>query len=273
MRSNSSLQNVEDSVGRTRPKRGALWSNCKKKSVKINGKSSIVETRRIRLVEDEEVAVGLTRLGSEDHPPCRKLLDFILHDAEGNPKLLEMSEIEDLFITAFIMPLDDNLEKAKGRGVKCVAFGRIDSWAISGYDEGSPVVWISTDIADYECVKPSSCYKCFYEHFYEKAQISIEVYRKLARSAGGNPDLSLAELVAAVVRSMNRSKSSCSEFKGRDFVICLGHFIYSQLIGLDETSERNDASFSTLPTLLLLLVMNVEIEQILKCLLMLLVGF
>ncbi|XP_039145037.1 DNA (cytosine-5)-methyltransferase 1B-like isoform X1 [Dioscorea cayenensis subsp. rotundata] len=252
MRSNSSLQNVEDSVGRTRPKRGALWSNCKKKSVKINGKSSIVETRRIRLVEDEEVAVGLTRLGSEDHPPCRKLLDFILHDAEGNPKLLEMSEIEDLFITAFIMPLDDNLEKAKGRGVKCVAFGRIDSWAISGYDEGSPVVWISTDIADYECVKPSSCYKCFYEHFYEKAQISIEVYRKLARSAGGNPDLSLAELVAAVVRSMNRSKSSCSEFIGRDFVICLGRFIYNQLIGLDETSERNDASFSTLPTLLAL---------------------
>ncbi|XP_039140950.1 DNA (cytosine-5)-methyltransferase 1B-like isoform X2 [Dioscorea cayenensis subsp. rotundata] len=245
------VDNVRDSVGRKRPKRGAACSDFKEKSIRISEKSSMVETRRDRLVEDERIAVDLTKLGLEDDPPCRKLLDFIFHDAEGNPQPFEMSEIDDLFVTALVMPMDDNLEKEKERGVKCEGFGRIESWAISGYDEGTPVVWISTEIADYECVKPAGSYKRFYDHFCEKARICVEVYRKLAKSAGGDPDLGLEELLAGVVRSMSGSKSFCGGLTGRDFVISLGDFIYNQLIGLDG-SEKNDVNFATLPALIAL---------------------
>nr|CAD1841711.1 unnamed protein product [Ananas comosus var. bracteatus] len=162
-----------------------------------------------------------------------------------------MSEINDFFITALIMPMDDNLEKEKERGVKCIGFGRIESWAISGYDEGSPVVWISTETADYECVKPASSYKIFYDHFFEKARVCIEIYRKLARSTGGNPDMSLEELLAGVVRSMSGHKSSSGSIS-KDFIISLGEFIYNQLIGLDETSGNNDVPLATMPALLAL---------------------
>ncbi|KAJ0964117.1 hypothetical protein J5N97_029239 [Dioscorea zingiberensis] len=248
----NNYENVEDSIGRKRPKRGAACSNFKEKSIKISEKSSIVETRRERIVEDEKIAVALTQIGPEEDTPCRKLLDFILHDAEGNAQPFEMSEIDDLFITALVMPIDDNLEKEKEKGVKCESFGRIESWAISGYDEGFPVVWISTEIADYECVKPASSYKRFYDHFCEKARICVEVYQKLASSARGNPDLRLEELLAGVVRSMSGSKSFYSGLTGRDFVISLGDFIYNQLIGLDETSKKNDVNFATMPALIAL---------------------
>ncbi|XP_072988896.1 DNA (cytosine-5)-methyltransferase 1B-like isoform X2 [Typha latifolia] len=246
----NNIENSEEPVVFKRPKRAAACSNFKEKSVRLSEKSLVVATKKNRLEEEEVVAVELTKLGPEDSPPCRKLIDFILHDADGNPQPFEMSEINDFFITALIMPMDDNLEKEKERGVKCEGFGRIETWAISGYDEGSPIVWISTEVADYECVKPASSYKIFYDHFYEKAHICIEVYRKLARSAGGNPDLSLEELLAGVVRSMSGNKSFSSGSTSKDFVISLGEFIYNQLIGLDETSSNNDVPLATLPALI-----------------------
>jgi DNA (cytosine-5)-methyltransferase 1 len=137
-----------------------------------------------------------------------------------------MSEIDELFITALVMPMDDNLVKEKERGVRCEGFGRIESWAIAGYDEGYPIIWVSTEIAEYECLKPASTYKKHFEIFYEKAQICIEVYRKLAKSAGGNPDLGLEELLAGVVRSFGTTS--------KDFIISLGEFIYNQLNGLED---------------------------------------
>nr|XP_010936296.1 DNA (cytosine-5)-methyltransferase 1B [Elaeis guineensis]XP_019701343.1 DNA (cytosine-5)-methyltransferase 1B [Elaeis guineensis]XP_019701346.1 DNA (cytosine-5)-methyltransferase 1B [Elaeis guineensis]XP_019701349.1 DNA (cytosine-5)-methyltransferase 1B [Elaeis guineensis]XP_029123947.1 DNA (cytosine-5)-methyltransferase 1B [Elaeis guineensis] len=246
------VEDREEPVAHKRPKRAAACSNFKEKSVRLSDKSAVLESKKNRLVEEEMAAVDLTKLGPEDLPPCRKLLDFILHDADGNPQPFEMSEIDDLFITALVMPMDDDLEKERERGVKCEGFGRIESWSISGYDEGSAVAWISTESVDYECVKPASSYRRFYDHFYDKACICVEVYRKLARSAGGNPDLSLEELLAAVVRSMNGTKNASGGFVSKDFVISLGDFIYKQLVGLDETTENNHANLATLPALVAL---------------------
>ncbi|XP_020091881.1 DNA (cytosine-5)-methyltransferase 1B-like isoform X3 [Ananas comosus] len=245
------IKNDEEPIVSKRPKRAAACSNFKEKSLRLSEKSTLINTKKNRVEDEEIVAVELTKLGPEDPPPCRKLIDFILHDADGNPQPFEMSEINDFFITALIMPMDDNLEKEKERGVKCIGFGRIESWAISGYDEGSPVVWISTETADYECVKPASSYKIFYDHFFEKARVCIEIYRKLARSTGGNPDMSLEELLAGVVRSMSGHKSSSGSIS-KDFIISLGEFIYNQLIGLDETSGNNDVPLATMPALLAL---------------------
>lgn len=235
-----------------RPKRAAACSNFKEKTVKLSESSIVRETKKIRIVEDELVAVDLTKLGPEESPPCRKLLDFIFHDENGAPRSFEMCEFDDTFITALIMPLDDDLEKEKNKAVKCEGFGRIEDWSISGYDEGTPVVWVSTEIADYECVKPASNYRKFYDHFYNKAHVCIEVYRKLAKSVGGNPTLNLDALVAGIIRTLNGTKGFSSGTITKDFVISLGEFVYNQLVGLDETSMDNGTSLSTTPALIAL---------------------
>jgi DNA (cytosine-5)-methyltransferase 1 len=245
---------VEKGTGtaaRKRPRRAAACSDFKEKSVRLSGKASSVMIKKNRMEEEEIDAINLTKLGPEDLPPCRKLIDFILHDADGNLQPFEMSEIDDFFITALIMPADDDLEKERERGVRCEGFGRIEDWAISGYDEGTAVVWLSTELADYECVKPASNYKSYYNHFYEKAQVCVEVYRKLMRSVGGNPNLSLEELLASVVRSINAMKGYTGTMS-KEFVIATGEFVYNQLIGLDQTAGNDDEKLVTLPVLLAL---------------------
>lgn len=236
-------------VTRKRPRRSAACSDFKEKSIRLSEKKSVVMVKKNRMEEEEVDAVNLTKLGPEDPPPCRKLIDFILHDAEGNPQPFEMSEIDDFFITALIMPMDDDLEKERERGVRCEGFGRIEDWNISGYDEGTPVIWVSTDVADYECVKPSTNYKSYFDHFYEKAQVCVEVFKKLAKSVGGNPNQGLDELLASVVRSTNAMKGY-SGTMSKDLVISIGEFVYNQLVGLDETSNNDDEKFATLPVLL-----------------------
>ncbi|KAJ4744590.1 Cytosine-specific methyltransferase [Rhynchospora pubera] len=210
-----------------RPRRAAACASFKEKSLKLSEKDCLlISKEKNQVVDDEVVAVELTKLGPEDSRPFRKIVDFILHDSEGNPQPFEMSEIGELFITALVMPMDDKLMKEKERGVRCEGFGRIESWAIAGYDEGFPIIWVSTEIAEYECLKPAGSYKKHYEIFYGKARICIEVYRKLAKGAGGNPDLGLEELLAGVVRSIGSTS--------KDFIISLGEFVYNQLNGLED---------------------------------------
>ncbi|KAL5196611.1 hypothetical protein ABZP36_000123 [Zizania latifolia] len=248
------MHGVEKSDGCSaskRPRRAAACSDLKEKSVRLSDKASVIVINKNQMEEEEMDAVKLTKLGPDDQRPCRKLFDFILHDADGKLQPFEMSEIDDFFITALIMPLDDDLERDRQRGVRCEGFGRIEDWAISGYDEGTAVVWVSTEVADYECVKPAGNYKSYYDHFYQKAQVCVEVYRKLTRSVGGNPNLDLQELLASVVRSINAMKGY-SGILSKDFVISTGEFVYNQLVGLDETVGSEDEKFAALPVLLAL---------------------
>ncbi|KAK9292062.1 hypothetical protein L1049_020016 [Liquidambar formosana] len=242
-------QGSEESAGcRKLPKRAAACSDFKERSVSMTEKPSLVETKKDQFVDDEIVAVGLTS-GKDDGRPNRRLTDFILHDSDGLPQPFEMLEVDDLFISGLILPLDESSDKEKEKGIRCDGFGRIESWAISGYEDGFPVIWLSTDIADYDCVKPASSYKKFYDHFFEKARACVEIYKKLSKFSGGNPDLSLDELLAGVVRSMSGNKCFSSGASIKDFVISQGEFIYNQLVGLDETSKKNEQIFAELPIL------------------------
>ncbi|KAK3229410.1 hypothetical protein Dsin_001291 [Dipteronia sinensis] len=89
---------------------------------------------------------------------------------------------------------------------------------------GSP---LSTDVADYDCVRPGSNYKMLYNLFFGKARACacVEVYKMLSKTCGGK-----------VIRSMSDSKSFPDRKAIKDFIISQGGFIYNQLIGLDETS-------------------------------------
>ncbi|TXG69970.1 hypothetical protein EZV62_004905 [Acer yangbiense] len=236
------------SSGRKMPRRAAACSDFKEKSIHLSEKTIVVENKRDVVVEEEIAALGLTA-GQDESRPNRRLTDFVFHDADGNPKSVEMLEVDDLFITGVILPLEASSEKDKEKGFRCEGFGRIESWDISGYDEGSPVIWVSTDFADYDCVKPASNYKMLYNLFFEKARACVEVYKKLSKTCGGSPDLTIDELLARVVRSMSDSKNFSHSTSIKDFIISQGEFIYNQLIGLDETSMKNYQVFEDLPVL------------------------
>ncbi|XP_063936532.1 DNA (cytosine-5)-methyltransferase 1A isoform X1 [Daucus carota subsp. sativus] len=245
------LKSSETPVGsRKMPKRAAACADFKEKSIQISKKSSIIETKKDRSVDEEEVAVRLTA-GQEDGRPCRRLTDFIFHNSDGIPQAFEMLEVDDLYISGLILPLEDSSQK-EACSIKCEGFGRIENWALSGYEEGVPTIWVSTDVADYDCVKPSASYKKHYEHLFAKATACVEVYKKLSKSSGGNPDLSLDELLAGVVRGLSGMKCFSRSVSIKDFIISQGDFIYNQLVGLDETSKKTDQQFLELPVLIAL---------------------
>ncbi|TVU44569.1 hypothetical protein EJB05_04014 [Eragrostis curvula] len=242
---------TDEPIVRKRPKRAAACANFREEELDLSEKDLVVTIKESWVEADEIDAISLTKTEPEDRRSCRKLIDFTLHDADGNSQPFEMSEVDGIFITALVMPLDDDLGKDKGKGVRCLGFGQIKHWAISGYNEGTAVIWVSTEIADYKCVKPASSYRSFFDHFSEKARVCVEVYRKIAKSIGGNPQLGLEELLASVVRSINSNRKSGGTMS-KDFVISLGGFIYNQIIGLDNTAHNNDEILASLPVLVAL---------------------
>ncbi|CAB4264150.1 unnamed protein product [Prunus armeniaca] len=237
----------EPSRSRKMPKRAAACKDFKDRSVHISEKSSLIESKEDQIVEEEILAVRLTCGPDQDAVrPNRRLTDFVLHDATGSAQPLEMLEVSDMFISGAILPLNESSDKDKERGVRCEGFGRIESWDISGYEDGSPVIWLSTEVADYDCRKPASSYKKYFDQFFEKARACIEVYKKLSKS---NSDPTLDELLAGIARSMSGSKFFSGSASVKDFVLSQGEFIYAQLIGLEETSKKNDRPFAELPVL------------------------
>nr|AQM49847.1 methyltransferase 1 [Boechera holboellii] len=243
-----------DDVSRTRrPKRAAACTNFKEKSVRLCEKSATVEIKQQQTVDEEIVALRLTSLDTNVEPrPTRRLNDFVLFDSDGVSQPVEMLEINDIFVSGAILPSDVCSDKEKEKGVRCPSFGRVENWSISGYEDGSPVIWISTELADYDCRKPAASYKKVYDYFFEKACASVAVYKKLSKSSGGDPDTSLDELLAAVARSMSGSKYFSSGAAIQDFVISQGEFIYNQLAGLDETAKKHETSYAEIPVLVAL---------------------
>ncbi|KAI3448394.1 hypothetical protein Pfo_005059, partial [Paulownia fortunei] len=227
---------IEDPiVSRKMPKRAAACSDFKEKSLRISKKDSVLETKKDGVVEEEVVALRLTA-GQEDGRPCRRLTDFTFHNSDGVSQPFEMLEVDDIFISGLILPLEESAGKEKGKGIRCEGFGRVEEWAISGYEDGSPVIWVSTEIADYDCIKPSGSYKKFYDHFYAKASACVEVYKMLSKSSGGN--LSLDELLAGVVRAMSAMKCFSGGLSIRDFVLFVELPILTAL--RDESSKLVD---------------------------------
>ncbi|XP_010435242.1 PREDICTED: DNA (cytosine-5)-methyltransferase 4-like [Camelina sativa] len=224
-----------------RSKQAAACTDFKEKWIGISQKSATVKAKKHQIVEKEIMAIKLTTSleSNGDQPrPNRRLTEFILHDSNGVPQPVEMLELDDIYIEGVILPLDEDNDKE--RGVKCRSFGRVENWTISGYEDGSPVIWISTDLADYDCLKPATNYKKMYDYFFEKAFACVAVFKNFSK----NPDTSLDELLAAVVRSMNGREIFSNSAAIQDFVRYQGEFIYNQLVGLDETAQKHETSFA-----------------------------
>ncbi|MFS8009101.1 putative DNA (cytosine-5-)-methyltransferase [Helianthus anomalus] len=136
-RSNSS---EDATVLRKMLKRAASCSDFKSKPARLSDKDATIEKKKVQVVEEEIAALSLIP-GPDDPRPNRRLTDFIFHDADGKPQPVEMLEVDDIFISGMILPLEKTSEKEKETGVQCDGFGRIENWSISGYEDGSPV-WI-----------------------------------------------------------------------------------------------------------------------------------
>ncbi|KAJ7975528.1 DNA (cytosine-5)-methyltransferase [Quillaja saponaria] len=193
---------------------------------------------------EEILALRLTS-GQDDDRLNRRLTDFVLHDTNGVPQPLEMLEVDDMFISGLVLPLEESTDKKKENGIRREGL----SWDISGYEDKYPVIWLSTDIADYDCQKPATSYKKYNDHFFEKARVCVELYKKLSKSSGGDPECSLDELLAGIAFSMSGSKCFSGSASVKDFVISQGEFIYKQLIGLDMSSKKSDRTFAHIPVL------------------------
>ncbi|XP_045807951.1 DNA (cytosine-5)-methyltransferase 1-like [Trifolium pratense] len=238
---------------RKMPKRSATGARkfFKEKSFSISNKSCHIKRNQDKIAGQEFKSVRMTA-EQDDGRPNRRITNFFLHDETGAAQPLEMLEINNLFITGHILPLERSEDKKKEKGFRCTSFGRIESWNISGYEDGSPVIWISTNIADYDLQKPDASYKKCYDHFFEKARASLEAYKKLAKSSGGDPEISLDELLDGMARSMSGSKYFSGTASLKEFIISQGEFIYKQLIGLDTTLKEDDKEFEHIPALIAL---------------------
>ncbi|KAG7543101.1 C-5 cytosine methyltransferase [Arabidopsis thaliana x Arabidopsis arenosa] len=237
---------LDDVSREKRPKRATACTIFKEKSLRISEKSATIEAKKQQIVAEEIVAIQSTSSleSNDDQPrPNRRLTDFVLLDSNGVPQPVEMLELGDIFIEGVALPLGDEIKNEMG--VRFQSFGRVENWTISGYEDGSPVIWISTELADYDCREPASRYKKIYDFFFEKACACVEVFKNLSK----NPNTSLDELLAAVVRSMSGSKTFSSIAATQEFVISHGEFIYNQLAGLDETAKSHETSFVKNPVL------------------------
>ena len=122
--------------------------------------------------------------GKDDGCPNRRLTDFVLHDENGVPQPLEMLEVNDMFISSLILPLEESSKKAKEKVIRCEGFGWLESWDFSGYEDGSLVIWLSIDIADYHCLRPASGYTSISLYLIaEKLDVKSIVNQMISRNA------------------------------------------------------------------------------------------
>ncbi|KAJ7517728.1 hypothetical protein O6H91_21G038100 [Diphasiastrum complanatum] len=233
-----------------RPKRSAACSSLKEKTYRLNQKNSLIEVKQESIADGEDVAVVFTSEGETQQTPQRRLVDFIVHDENGNSQPLEILDVMQLYITGVIIPLNGAMDKQ--RGMRCECFGPLESWSITGYEQGSPVVWICTYMAEYICIKPAGIYSKIYNALFEKAMVCVEVYRALSKPDGGDPTLSLDELIARVSRCLANGigKTNASiPFVSRDYFFSQGKLIVDQLIALDENAADDEQIFTGLPAL------------------------
>ncbi|KAL3515763.1 hypothetical protein ACH5RR_022665 [Cinchona calisaya] len=238
-----------DNGSRKIRKQAAACSISQCKAPCLTDKFTTLETERFRFRNEEEAAIELTKVRKDDYFPNRRLTAFVFHDENGEPQPVEMVEERTLYISGVILALEDTCDDEKETRIRCEGFGPIISWSLGGYDENSPIIWISTKAADYECIKPAGIYQMHYNLFFQKACTCVEVYRRLSKSCGGNPNIGLNKLLKDVVNSMTERTNVPQGDSMEDLIISWGRFIFVQLLGLDETALKDDTIFRNLPVL------------------------
>ncbi|KAL4182455.1 hypothetical protein AMTRI_Chr11g150170 [Amborella trichopoda] len=198
MEASSSQTYLEEEKHRLPTKRSlpTYIENQEKNIEKV--KKAAMDTRKIeegiRVNNDELVAVYMTGTkGIEILLAQRQLKGFKMLDEGEELQPFENMEHDRLYITSEIWPSSNSEEP--DLGVRCNSFGPAVSWCITGYEEGAPHIWVSTDYVDYLCRKPNADYKPFFKPFYEKAMLCIRAFHVFSAS----PDLEFDEFCRKLV--------------------------------------------------------------------------
>ena len=229
-------------VSRSRPKRAAASSNLKEVHTEIEAQYVKPKAEKMAMLEQEALA-----LTSREKDESRLLVEFAIHDADGEAQTVEVVGSQEVYVTCLVLPNCTPIDKSKG--VLCQFMGPIVEWGFENYDKGEPSVWVGTGLAYYTLVQPSGKYKKHFSLLLEKAVVCVEVYRALSPSTGGDPGLGLNDLFARVSRSLRSGRQSMLQFFTRDYLIEHGNFIAGQLKALDEKADDDDQLFSGLPAI------------------------
>ncbi|XP_024387799.1 DNA (cytosine-5)-methyltransferase 1A isoform X2 [Physcomitrium patens] len=237
---------VVPATRRPRPKRAAASTSLKEVHHEIEAQYVTPKDEKIPMLEQEALV-----LTSQEKDESRLLLDFFIHDGEGETQPLDVVGSHEVYVTCLMAPHTSSIVSIdKSKAVLCESMGPILEWGIEGYDKGEPSVYIGTGLSFYTLVQPSGRYKKHFNLLLEKVTVCVEVYRALSPSTGGDPQLGLNDLFARVARSLRSGKySSALQFFTRDYLIEQGGFIAGQLKALDGNADDDEQLFSGLPAI------------------------
>lgn len=250
---------AEQQCGSRRPKRAAAASCLKEEDDELADIDCQIAVKQAQVADQEVTAVlNTASLDKNDRNarPIRRLVDFIVHDENGKAAPMECVDSNSLYITGLVCPFDGPLDKQLG--LHCEGFGEVVSWSITGYEDGNPILWLTTEAAEYVCEKPAGEYRRHFDALHIKATVCVEVYRALSKPDGGDPDCGIDDLLARVSRALairkQRSKRTVAAAQNfsRDYILSLGSLVWNQLTGLDELASDGEQLFTGLPALVAL---------------------
>jgi DNA (cytosine-5)-methyltransferase 1 len=214
---------------------------------KRNTKDDVLVIKNVEKCETEVDALnataGLHGLAGGKTVTLRRLGDFAVFtlNEDGNVDdnaALELEPVETLpyatkplFVSGIVYPSTGPMNKTTGRRVdklgplapeylvQCVSNSN------SNAHQGASIL-ISTDSATYALERPSASYKKFFANLSGQANILYEVKCALDPRLGGNPLLTLDEVVARIARNGKAVKSFSSS---REALLVNGKFILSHL--------------------------------------------
>ncbi|ERN13208.1 hypothetical protein AMTR_s00040p00221100 [Amborella trichopoda] len=230
----TSSQTYLEKEKRRPPKKRSLHINIEnQKKNTEKAKKVAMDTRKIKkeieVGDDEFVAVSMT--GTTDIKTTRaqrRLEGFEMLDEGEALQPFENLEYERLYITSEIWPRY-NLEEPD-LGVRCKSFGPAVSLCLTGYKEGALEIWVSTEMADYLCRKPSADYVPFFKPFYEKAMLCIRAFHIVRAHPNLEFDEFCRKLVLDILPHFDTFKDKEAAW---NFVNSHLGFVAEQLIGLD----------------------------------------
>eukprot|EP00899_Mesostigma_viride_P026525 jgi/Mesvir1/7057/Mv09173-RA.1 len=229
----------------SRPKRKAVdsVSSYKEKTVRLSDKDSKIQVKAEQDEATEESAL-VTTMGTlptkGDELPRRRMVDLIVYDGEGKAQPIELLDTgyeDGLWARGYMLPVNGPTDKKSG--VLC-EIGPIEDWLIDDYDSPEPdgvKVILVTPMAEYSVVGVNRAYKKLMDPVLDGAAAFRHCYRALAKHLGGNPAMSLDDLLVRLARGP--PAPSGGKFT-REAVLRSGRFVLKQMRQVDATAAATD---------------------------------
>ncbi|KAK9800313.1 hypothetical protein WJX73_000556, partial [Symbiochloris irregularis] len=165
------------------------------------GKACTVKAESVPEASSEQEAHALLA-GEGPTSRLHRLGEFQLHDRAGEGQPLERLDhmSEPLLISGTVFRAEGPTTKAKGQAVR--SFGPVTGWRLK-LDEasGNSQILLTTEAAEYTCLRPAATYKAVFEPLQQQAAIFAQIIQGLSPQLGGDAKASLDEVAARLARA------------------------------------------------------------------------